>query len=62
LLAITPALTKGQTVNEEQKAWVEKMKALIATAETSEQKPDTQSNYETLVDGVQNLVDEAPEP
>lgn len=38
------------------------MKALIATAETSEQKPDTQSNYETLVDGVQNLVDEAPEP
>jgi hypothetical protein len=56
LLAMSPAREKGQIVNEEQKAWVERIKAMIAQAESGA------ISYECLIDHLQYQLDTCPEP
>lgn len=51
-------ITKGQTVNEEQKQWMETIKKIVADAETS----GANNSYELAVDRIQLAVDQSPEP
>lgn len=44
-------------MNEEQKQWIEKLKAII-----NEPVADTVESYESLVGNVQQHVDVSPEP